>query len=152
MWDATRFYKVRRLRRAVPLSDARPALDVPLAAYGERIVALAAASHARHARPVFVTQPVLRRRGLSERAEALLWFGWFAEGTRVHFLTAERLREVMDRYNAALVAACERAGAECVDVTAMSGDERYFLDDCHFTDAGSEELARRLAEWFRAHP
>jgi hypothetical protein len=35
---------------------------------------------------------------------------------------------------------------EYVDLRDMSGDPRWFYDDCHFNEAGAAEVARRLAD------
>jgi lysophospholipase L1-like esterase len=145
-------YNARRCRRAGPFLDRIPDLDRKVAAYRERVAALVAAARARGARPVFVTQPVLWKRDLSEDERSLLWFGWLREGDRVAYLTPECLRDAMDRYNAALLAETASLGAECIDVSDMCGVERFFTDDCHYTIEGSLALADRLAQWFRAHP
>ena len=103
----------------------------------------------RGVRPIFVTHPVLWDERLSERARALLWLGWMEDG---RYLAVERLREGMDVYNAALRETCLALDVPCLDLAPMSGEEGFFVDDCHFSEAGAREVARRMATWLREQP
>lgn len=131
----------RSVGRRIPL----PNLDEAVARYRERIRAIASLCRARRTRCIFLTQPVLWDDGLSAEWESLLWLGYNDDD---EYVDVPELRAGMDRYNAALIEECAELGVECVDLSGMSGDARFYYDDCHLNEAGAAEVARRLAEHF----
>ena len=127
-----------------PELDLGPWLD----AYGARLGRIAALCREHGARPIFLTQPVQWREGLSPEVEARFWFGWLEQGG---FSSVRGLRSGIEAFNARTLEVGARLGVPVVDLSAMHGDTRFYFDDCHFTEAGSRELARRLADWMLAH-
>jgi hypothetical protein len=99
-------------------------------------------------RVVFVTQPTLWNENLSERGRGLLWLGDITEG---QYLSIEAGRAGIDKHNDVLISVCKRMDVECINTESMHGQERYFYDDFHFTEAGTRELARLVAEHFLGH-
>jgi lysophospholipase L1-like esterase len=139
----------RQARAQAQVRNDLPPLNGALAEYAERIGEIAATCRRRGVRCVFLTQPVLWGDRLGERALRSLWLG---EDERGRFFTPGLLRKGMDRYNATLLTACSRLGTECVSLGSMQGNETYFLDDCHFTEAGAREVARIVAAHLRSQP
>ncbi len=143
-------YELRRneRRQATKLATL-PNLERPLVEYGQRIEAIVAACRAHHVRLIVMSQPVLWRDGLADEHDRLLWLGWAPDGT---YYTAESLRRGIDRYNEMLASACRKLAVEFVDLSPLSGNPAYFYDDCHFTELGAAEVARRLTDHFARHP
>jgi len=136
-------YQIRRERRAAAtLVDELPNLDAGLTGYRERTTALITESQRRGVLVLFTTQPVLWQSELSPDLMARCWFGWLTDD---RYLTLGALRRAMDQYNAALLEVCQEYRVPCVDLSPMNGDARWFYDDCHFTEAGAVEVARRIA-------
>jgi len=135
-----REYQIRRDKRAAAEKTGElPPLAEGLALYSSRIEGLIAACQRRGVPVLFTTQPVVWRADLSVEAEARCWFGWLPDG---RYLTLAALREAMDQYNETLKRVCAERGVPCVDLSPLNGSEAYFYDDCHFTEAGAEAVAR----------
>ena len=92
--------------------------------------------------PVLITQPTLCRSGLTPEEQSRLWScdgkrAWTAESTAVML---KRINEVTRDF-------CRLHDLTCVDAElAMSGNSKWFYDDCHFSDAGCAELGTLVAE------
>jgi lysophospholipase L1-like esterase len=145
----------RRQRREGGICDELPDLEPGLRQFSYRLRRIVSLCRANAVRPVFLTQPVLWDKDLSARARSLLWLGWRQPKDGLpnrDFLTVEKLRNGMDQYNETLRRLCKELRVECVDLTPMNGQEAFFWDDAHYTDAGAQEIARRVADWFLQHP
>jgi lysophospholipase L1-like esterase len=143
-------YDVRRsLRRRAPMSDTLPpGLDASLRDYQTRIRAIIQACRRRGVHPVFATHPVLWDERNSQAARELLWMGAMRGGS---YLSPGKLRETMDRFNAALTQVCDEMHVGCIDLSALHGREELFYDDCHFNEAGAQQVADSVFQWFRDH-
>ncbi len=140
-------YRERRLKRqTAPVLQELPDQTERIREYRERVGMMIDLCRARNVRPIFLTQPVLWDRNLSERGRAILWFGERENGA---YLSVEALRDGMDRFNAALRQTCKERGVACVELTSMNGNESFFYDDCHFTEAGAREVARLVCKALR---
>jgi lysophospholipase L1-like esterase len=147
--EAGDVYSARRQRRQqAKLDSERPDLAVALAEFGGRVRRIVQIRTERGVRPVFLSQPVLWRDGLTADQEALLWFGRLENGS---YLTTQALRESMDLYNGQLRRICAELDVEFVDLSSMSGIGEYFYDDCHFSEAGARRVAELVAAHFREH-
>jgi len=51
----------------------------------------------------------------------------------------------MDRYNQVLREIATRRGIALADLASMNGRGEYFIDDCHFNEAGARGGARLIA-------
>jgi lysophospholipase L1-like esterase len=138
----------RRLRQQAPACDKLPDLQHPLEEYRGRLRRIVEACEVKGVRPVFLTQPTLWDGGLSSAAESLLALGWLPSG---EYVTAARLRKGLDQYNEALRNVCAELNVECVELESMNGQVEFFFDDAHFTDAGAEQVAHLVAQWFLQH-
>jgi lysophospholipase L1-like esterase len=135
----------RAMRQAATIDDAGPDLADCLARFERELNELVDACGARDVRLVFTSQPTLWRADLDAENAGLLWFGELADG---RYLSVERLRVGMDRYNDALRRVCARRGAELVDLADLNGDPAVFYDDCHFTELGAQRVGDAVARWF----
>jgi lysophospholipase L1-like esterase len=140
---------VRRHRRASPVIDELPDLHPALERYRNHLLRLTATCRARRLRLILLTQPVMWKEGLSPAAADLLWIG---RDARDRYFPPRRLREAIDQYNETLKSVARQEQVEIVDLSSMSGGESYFYDDCHFTEAGAQEVADRVAAHFNARP
>lgn len=138
----------RRARRGADRRGELPAgFEAAVARFREDLEGLVDLLRARGKRVVLVTQPALWAEDLPAGEEALLCFGRLAGGG---FLAAGALRRALERFNAATLAVGSARGVGVVDLAPMHGRGEWFYDDCHFTEAGSREVARRVLEAIRA--
>ncbi len=145
----TVYERRRAVRQAAAIDTSRPALEECLERFAANVRGIIDACRQRNVRVVFTTQPALWRVDLDEENAALLWFGKLADG---RYLSIERLRAGLDRYNGLLREVCRERGVELVDLSVLDGDPAVFYDDAHFTETGADRLARLLADWFVEHP
>jgi len=148
--DQGRAYEQRRAQRqAASFTSTLPDLSPFLVDYRANIREMIANTRRAGARPVFATQPLLCDANLSEEARELLWFGRVADGRA---LDAGGMRAGIELFNRALQAECAAAEVPCIDLSSLSGRIDVFYDDCHFTEVGAQLVARKIADWFLAHP
>jgi hypothetical protein len=99
-------------------------------------------------RCVFLTQPSLWRGGLSPDEEKLLWLG--AVGSMESprgFVSAADMGRAMDLFNRGMLDVCREDGLECYDLaSAIPKRGSFFYDDVHFNEAGSQLVAKFIAE------
>ncbi len=139
----------RRLRQEARKCDELPNLSSALDQYASRIQAMFRICKKKGVRPVFMTQPVLWHEDPNESARSLLWLGMMKDG---RYLTAEKLAVAMRLFNDRLRKVCEEVGCLCIDLEPMNGRQEFFYDDAHFNEAGSREVAKRIAEQFTPMP
>ncbi len=147
--DGSYYVQRRKERLARAECDVLPPLDSSLEEYRTNLKTMIERCRSCDVRPVFMTQPMLWRVDLEDELDRLLWLGTLADGRR---LSVPRLVEGMRMFNDALRETCRSEGVECVDLTSMDGDRRYFFDDCHFTEAGSRRVAELAAAQFVGQP
>lgn len=142
-------YRPRRERRqrAAKRKDI-PDLANGLADYERNIRILIDQCRRLQVRPVFLSHPVLWSADLAPAAEASLWLGVCADG---RYLEAGLLAEVMQRFNDTLARICRDERAQFIGLSPLNGDQRYFYDDCHFTEAGQKRLAQLVAAALRGN-
>jgi lysophospholipase L1-like esterase len=136
-----------------PARDIEPEFAAAQQRYAQTIRQIAQAAQRRNVRLIFVTQPVLWDEYLTRQGNDALLLGRVAPPREWDFLSPGPLRDAMDRYNDTLVAVARELDCECVDAALrMDGQEQYFYDDYHLSEAGSAELARILAAWIAERP
>lgn len=135
----------RDVRQRAAVLHELPDLRAGLAQYRTNLRSIIALARARGVRPVFATQPVLWSAALPPDLDRLCWLGTAGEGVT---LAMARLTEGMAAFNAALREVCAEEAVPSIDLTPMDGDPRWFYDDCHFSEAGAREVARRIAAGF----
>jgi hypothetical protein len=146
----------RRRRAAgklVPLPDLRVGLDE----YRQRVQRIFDQCRALQVRCLFLTQPVIWRRGLTPEEEASLWTGWIGplrpETPGLGYVSAPELETAMNAYNRALLEMCQEKGLECFDLAStIPKNGTVFYDDDHYTEAGARIVADRLLDYLLANP
>jgi lysophospholipase L1-like esterase len=138
-------YAQRRALRARAEGAALPDLRGALTAFEERLDGIVTACRDRGLRLVLAAQPALWDEGLAPEREALLWMGETPGGG---FVSPGELRRGLEEYHRAILSVSRRTGTPCVDLAGLSGDARWFYDDCHFNEAGAALVARRIAAAF----
>jgi hypothetical protein len=142
--DAWSIDAAREQRASSRLVDSHPRTDRVLAGYRKRVSAIIDRCRELEIDPVFVAQPTLWDHDLPRSAEETLWMGRMR--TENEYLSAARLRELMDEFNETLIDACRDRDVLVVDLSFMNGNPDYFIDDCHLTERGAEVVAHRIAE------
>ncbi len=148
--DAGASYVRRRAQRsAADKATTLPDLQEPLADYVQRFRAIIARCKELGVRLVVTSQPVLWTTDANPENEKLFWFGRTGSN---QYLATPPLREGMDEYNRATRQACEELDVEFIDLAEFNGRDEIFYDDCHFTEEGARQVARRIADYLLAHP
>ena len=111
--------------------------------YERRLSRLVMVTRRRGLKLVLADQPTLFRTDLSPEEERRLWFIRRADGD---FLPARRMLELMKSFNDVTASVATRMDVPFVRLSEMTGASDYFYDDCHFSEVGAEEVARRLSE------
>jgi lysophospholipase L1-like esterase len=148
-----RSYAQRRERRRRAAKDyPLPPLDADLRLYQENLAAIAALARASGSRVLFLTQPTIWQDPMPPELEALTWFRTLGGTGRT--LSSPDLARGMALFNQAMLDFCrEQPAAECLDLAPLiPKDAVHFYDDEHFTEAGSERVARAVADYLRAKP
>lgn len=155
VWDRTG-QELARMQsdRAIPAWHAAASLDAELEAYRGRLRAIALAARSRGVRLVMITQPVLWDDFLTELSYRMMRFARMMPTPREwEYLRPGNLRELIDRYNDALVDICREERIEAIDASsAMSGQGQYFYDDYHLSEAGCAKLGELVSSWLLEHP
>lgn len=137
-----RYQLRRKLRMEGKKVDELPDLTDSIEQYRNRLREIADIAKRRNVRLVLLTQPVNWSTNTPPEVEKLFWFGMLKDHS---YVTSAKLREGMDRYNQVTRDVAAEKGVDVIDLSQMSGNPAYFCDDCHFTEAGAAELARRVA-------
>jgi hypothetical protein len=83
--------------------------------------------------------------------EALTWVRPIPGTKRT--LSSPDLAKGMAAFNQAILDFCRQEGMECIDLASqVPRDSQHFFDDEHFTEAGSEQVARVVADYLRTAP
>lgn len=148
------FWARRRDPAFPPQPERPPDFDRAVAEYEQRIRAIAEWGRRHDVQIVFVTQPVLWDAGVSHAARKRLSIAQvMPHGKEWTFLSADRLRPLIDRYNDVLRTVSRETSSECIDLAAeLSGKEFFFEDDYHFNAEGCRRAARLLAERLGRQP
>jgi len=141
-------------RNASAVRTALPDLTSGLEEYARNLRTLVGTATARGVRIIMATQPSLWRADLPPRESGLLWLGGvgkYQEEPGHEYYSAAALADGMRSYNERLLRLCAEERWECVDLEReIPKDGRMFYDDAHFTEAGSKQVARVFARYFRS--
>lgn len=146
-------YAQRRERRRQAAKDyPLPPLEVDLRIYKENLAAIAAFARGAGSRVLFLTQPTVWQDPMPPELEALTWFRSLGGTGRT--LSSPDLARGMALFNQAMLDFCrEPPAVECLDLAPLvPKDAVHFYDDEHFTEAGSELVARAVAGYLRSAP
>lgn len=112
-----------------------------LGAFARNVTAFAERLRTDGVQVVLCTQPSLYRPDLDDegRARATLRHVCLEDGK---FPDLESMARAMQTYNATTRRIATRLGVPCVDLEAsVPKTVEYFLDDCHYTEAGNRRMA-----------
>lgn len=152
---ASHYHVLRQRRQAAEKIDAAPAIDECLRAYGANLRRIADWAEARKVRLVLLTQGSLYRDDIAPGDDKLLWFGsvdesFFNEPPPKRYFSVRVMRDILGRYNAAMLALCAERSLWCYDVdTFVPQTSAMYYDDAHVNVQGARtlgaEVAKRLA-------
>jgi len=122
-----------------------------LGAFARNVTAFAERLRADGVRLVLCTQPTLYRLDLDDedRARAVLRATFCLEDGRFPDLAS--MVRAMRSYNAATREVATRVGVPDLDLdAAVPKTGEYFIDDCHYTEAGNRRLAEAVFTFLRS--
>jgi hypothetical protein len=131
----------RNLRRnARQILDELPDLSSALIQYEKNLNDIIDIAKNSSSRIIFLTQPFIWHRGLTEAEQQLLWFG-FTNEDGVYY-SVDALNRGMIAFNQKLMGVCKKRGIECMDIERMlPKNTSVFYDDVHFNESGCEQVA-----------
>lgn len=135
---------------AVKLKNNLPDLKVSLDDYASNLKRIILFSKSEDIEIVLVTQPYLWHSDMSEDEKKLLWMGGIGDYRREKghlYYTETTLAEGMDIYNERLLSVCVEEDIHCIDLASqISRNIKYFYDDVHFNENGSEAVAELVSD------
>ena len=103
------------------------------------------------AKIIFVTQPYLWSKSLSDKDREQIYAGFIGAditSPETKWYTPDALRKGLKAYNDILRLECQEAKLICVDAAEeMSGHSKFFYDDFHFSDLGARYLGALVGEF-----
>jgi lysophospholipase L1-like esterase len=150
------YNKLREYRRTGLRLLALPDLAPGLEEYEQNIMRLVRLAGQQSLRTVFLTHPALWRHDLTSDEEAMLWMG--GTGQFMHesghaYYPAGLLADGLEAYNARLLEICGKLRLECVDLAReVPRSLVMFYDDAHFTELGTQRVARVVARYLGSRP
>jgi hypothetical protein len=139
---------LRNDRHRASKLDTLPDLTAGLQEYMRNLHAMIDLAAARSIRIVFMTQPTLWKKNMTEQEERLLWNGWTGSRKAGRYYTAEALHAGMEQYNDKLKKVCQARKVECIDLDAiLPKDTSVLYDDCHFTEYGARLAADIISRY-----
>jgi lysophospholipase L1-like esterase len=128
-----------------PFEEELEDLEPDIQQYQQRIERLIRLTRSLDAEPVFLTQPLLFEDTPHWRSRdgVPTWIG----GVR-HRISAAMHWRLLDRFNRALLATCQKEGVACFDLAAaVPHDLNYFYDSVHFNERGADLVAEKVSEF-----
>jgi lysophospholipase L1-like esterase len=143
-WHSKNLPELRAKYAAYPYVETLARDPDPIVEFGDGMDALLAQLSARGIAPIVLAQPTIWKETMSDAEKSALWIYVNTPRGAVRPGTAWLARE-MARYNAVQRERAMAAGAAYVPLDEMLPKTLdVFFDDCHFTDAGNELVARAI--------
>ena len=145
------FVRLREKRQeALEVVDRLPDLAPALGEYRRNLNTMIDMAQTRGIRLIFVTQPFMWKRGMTEQEQKLLWMGWIESLKARRYYSADALAEGMNLYNRTLMEVCRERGVECIDLAGrLPKDTTVFFDDVHFNENGSLRAAEVISGYLK---
>lgn len=145
------FVRLREKRQeALEVVDRLPDLAPALGEYRRNLNTMIDMAQARGIRLIFVTQPFMWKRGMTEQEQKLLWMGWIESLKARRYYSADALAKGMNLYNRTLMEVCRERGVECIDLAGrLPKDTTVFFDDVHFNENGSLRAAEVISGYLK---
>jgi lysophospholipase L1-like esterase len=140
-WHGTNLTKRRREYRRLPaVTELRRDPD-PAVEFHDAVDSLVGTLQSRGIKTVLLGQPTLWSPDPTQEEEAVLWFGVETPKGKVR-PSGRWLAQEMARYNSILEGVAVRREVSYLNLEArIPRTLDYFIDDCHFTDLGSERIS-----------
>lgn len=143
--------KARMMDR--PHLKTMPNLDSYLQQYKKNLNEIVRLSNEKGIKLVFVTQPLLFKKGLSTEEEASLGgYGitsFFSDTTKSgnSWYSSATIEKINNQYHQVTKNVCEKNNVPCIDAANLFPAKlEYFYDGLHFTEKGSHAFAQFLVE------
>jgi lysophospholipase L1-like esterase len=151
----TLLIRQREFRRSASrFRDGLPKLEGALAGYRRKLHRIADLAAERGVRLILLTQPSIWRANLPDEVNDRLWLGGpplNQPQTAAEFFTVRALAEAMAAYNASTLRVCRDRRLDCIDTARrLPREAENFIDDVHFTEAGSRRVAKVVADYLLA--
>lgn len=148
------FVNLRNLRKgASEIVEDLPDLASGLEEYKKNLNVIIDMAKHQSVRIIFLTQPSLWKKNMTEQEKALLWYGWIESFKSKRYYSEIALMRGMQAYNNALLQVCQARGVECIDLAEMlPKNSAIFYDDVHFTDKGSLITADIIFKYLNKKP
>ena len=143
------FVNLRNMRKgASEVVEDLPDLTSGLEEYKKNLNVIIDIAKIQSVRIVFLTQPSLWKKDMTEQEKALIWSGWIESLKSKRYYSETALMRGMQAYNDALLQVCQVRGVECIDLAKMlPQNSSIFYDDVHFTNKGSLMTAEIVSKY-----
>jgi len=133
------FVNLRNTRKgASEIVEDLPDLTSGLEEYKKNLNVIIDIAQFQSVRIIFLTQPSLWKKDMTEQEKALIWYGWIESLKSKRYYSEIALMKGVQAYNNALLQVCQARGVECIDLAKMlPKNSSIFYDDVHFTNKGS---------------
>ena len=125
-------------------------LDKYLNIYENTIMNLKKFADSKNSSIIFLTQPFLWSKNMSEETKKNLYCGYIGtdhNSPDTKWYSIDTLRKGLDSYNKKLLSVCEKYQLFCVDLEKeIPKSINFFYDDIHFTNKGAELIALKVNE------
>ncbi len=146
--EAGKWYLAARnaRRNARQILDELPDLSSALIQYEKNLNEIIDIAKNSSSRIIFLTQPFIWHKGLTEAEQQLLWFG-FANVEGVYY-SVDVLNRGLMAFNQKLMEVCQKRGIECIDIERLlPKNTSVFYDDVHFNESGCEQVAAIIYDY-----
>jgi lysophospholipase L1-like esterase len=130
-----------------------PDLTSHISTYRKTISDLKAYADAYGAHIVFVTQPYVWSRDMTNETKAQIYAGFIGSdigSPKTKWYTTTALESGLSAYNDALIDKCQTDRLACVDAAGkLPKSAEFFFDDFHFSERGAREIGRIVADGVR---
>jgi len=123
-----------------------PDLTDGLNHYEQNLKKIIKEAQKRNIEIIFITQPTLWKKNLSDKYKTLL-------AARAHYnktplYTGEALHEIMTIFNKRLITVCDTYNIPVLDLQ-LPKDQTIFYDDMHFNESGAEIVAEKVYQFLK---
>jgi hypothetical protein len=102
-----------------------------------------------HAEPILMAQ-LMQFDNLTKQQEKDLWIGAMEGGTT--YVDVKQMQDLLRKYNAKMEAVAQEQNVLFIPLpTLLEGNNDLFYDSIHFHEAGSREVARKVADFLIAN-
>lgn len=131
-------------KRALEIVNSLPDLSINLKIFENNINEMIDLAQKKSIRIIFLTQPYLWNKNLTDTQKGLLWFG-FTEDKKKYY-SIQALASGLKEFNFRLIEVCKRRNIEYIDLeNFIPSDTGAFYDDVHFNESGCLKVADIIA-------